>query len=53
MAMRKYQKVEKAQVLDEEEHQKLGKALQKTGKKSVAELDEGDRKEVLESLDKS
>lgn len=52
MAMRKYQSVEKTEILDEEDHSKLSKSLKKFGKKRVSELPEDERKEILDTLDK-
>lgn len=52
MGFRKYQSVERADVLTKEEHKKVEAELHKFGKTSMTELDEDELKEVNESLDK-
>ncbi len=52
MSFRKYQSVEKTEVLSEEEHKQVESKLHKLGKTSMTELDEDERKELSDSLDK-
>lgn len=47
MAFRKYQKVEKQEVLSPDQHQRISQQLSKLGKSSVGELNERER-ELLE-----
>jgi hypothetical protein len=51
MAFKKFQSVEKAEVVSKEDHAKIGKALRREGKKAVHELDEDERKKLANSLD--
>jgi hypothetical protein len=51
MAFRKYQKVEKTDVVSPEGHDRIADALEKIGKTSAADLNEDERKQVSEALD--
>lgn len=53
MSFKKYQKVEKSSVLSKDGHKHVEGALRKLGKRSVSELDEDERKNLTNSLDKS
>jgi hypothetical protein len=49
MAMRKYQSVEEARVLEEQESQKIAAELHRMGKTSAADLSDTERKSVLDT----
>lgn len=51
MAIRKYQSVEKSEVVSKEGHEKIASALRKEGKKAVHELDEEQRKKLTRQVD--
>ena len=50
MTLRKYQSVEKTDVLSQDEHKQVESNLHKLGKKSAAGLGEVDRKKVFRQL---
>jgi hypothetical protein len=49
MSLRKYQKVEDARVLEEQESQKIAAELHRRGKTSATELTDTERKSVLDN----
>lgn len=49
MGITKYQSVEHAEVLSEEEHARIAKGLRRLGKTSVQDLSEDERKRLLDS----
>jgi hypothetical protein len=49
MAMRKYQSVEKTEVLPPKEQQKIASNLHKLGKTSAKDLDEEDRRKAFDT----
>lgn len=52
MAFKKYQKVEKSDVLSPAEHKQVEENLHKVGKTSARDLNDEERAEVLDKLDK-
>jgi hypothetical protein len=53
MAFRKYQKVEDSNVLSQEQHETIEAGLNKTGSKSVADLPEDERRELVNEVNKT
>lgn len=53
MAFKKYQKVERSDVLSPQEHKTVEANLHKVGKTSMQNLDEEERKQVTDALDKN
>jgi len=51
MGFRKYQSVEKTDVLSEDDHKKVEAKLHKLGKTSMTELDEDERNSLVAGLD--
>ncbi len=49
MGMTKYQSVEHAEVLSEEEQARINQGLRRLGKKSAQDLSEAERKRLLDS----
>lgn len=49
--LRKYQKVEKSQVVSPEGHDAVADELRKTGKTTMSEMTPAERQRVLERLD--
>ena len=49
--LRKYQSVEKTEVVSPEGHDKIAENLQKTGKTSMADMTADERQQVSEALD--
>lgn len=48
--MKKYQKVERADILSPQEHDTVEQELRKVGKTSMRNLDEDERKQVTDAL---
>jgi len=53
MAFRKYQKVEKSQVVSPEGHDVIGGQLARFGKTSAKDLSEEERQQVTDALDET
>jgi hypothetical protein len=53
MGFTKYQKVENAKVVSPKGHKDIQSAVQKTGKTSMKDLSEEERKKVSREVDKS
>lgn len=51
MSFRKFQSVEKTDVVSPEDHQRISKEMHRVGKTSMRELDENERQQVTEALD--
>jgi hypothetical protein len=53
MAFRKYQKVERTDVVSPEGHDAIANSLHRIGKTSAASLNEDERKQVTDALEES
>lgn len=53
MGFKKYQKVEKSDVLSPQEHDQLQENLKKVGKTSARDLNDDERRQVLDAIDKN
>ncbi len=51
MAFKKYQSVEKTEVVSPEGHERISSALEKTGSHSMADLNDAQREQVTDALD--
>jgi len=53
MGMRKYQSVEGAEIVNQEDHDRIASSLKKLGKKSVQELSDSEKARFAQSLQDS